>query len=467
MTLTVQRDNQAMRALHMELRRSGPTLEQMSKGRTSSDGAVRLAVEQQVMGTLDADHDGGVSFDELSKAGKVGATAVDLAARRAFFAQGDKDGNGVLTQTELRTTSLFDNDSLAALIGAQDTGGVGQVLVSRADQDGDGKLSAHEYAGIAADQVRGTGRFVRNAAGEEVAVWDMQTDAEARAEDFGRFDADKDGLLSADELAANFNARLNWDAGKTSPRAEVVDYVATAADRDGDDALSLDEIKAAAAKAGLQDFDAASLIDDGDKDRDGLLSRTELQGLRWDKAGVAEGGIDASAGQASLSRLTFAAERDFGRALSTDLGVLAPPPLRDPDAAAKPYATGDALTMRDAGVMNTGDYYDLRASYDEDEDGVLSADEFAQAVGKAGLSTLNMAGMIGALDNDQDGKLSGDEVNRLANRWRMAAHSGQATKLSALSEGEASLANLLLSVQRGPWASAGEDASASPLATTT
>lgn len=457
MTLTVPRDNQAIRGLHADLLRSRPTVEQLSKGYRPGDESIRLAVEQQVMGGLDADQDGGVSFDELAKAGKAGASPADLAARRAFFSQGDKDGNGVLSQTELRSTSLFDNDSLAALIGAQDAGGVGQALVGRADTDGDGKLSAREYAGIAADSTRGTGRFVQNKAGEYRAVWDMTTDAEAQTEDFARFDADKDGLLSADEISANFNARINWSAGEAAPVAEVVDYLAKTADGDGDGALSLDEIKAAAGKAGLQDFDAASLIDDGDTDGDGLLSRTELQGLHWDKAGMAYSGSDISAGQISLSRLGFAVQRDFGRTMSADLGMLAAPPLRDPDAVAKPYAAGDALSVRDAAAMNSSGYYDLRANYDKDEDGVLSADEFAEAASKTGLSTLNLAGMIGALDTDHDGKLSGDEVNRLANQWRAAAYRGEATKLSALSEGEASLANLLLSVQHGPWAASGDE----------
>lgn len=455
MTLTFtslfSRDDLARRALYMEVTHSRRTVERVKQGFTPSDGVVRLAVEQQVMGALDADQDGGVSFAELSKLGKAQPSQVDLAARQAFFADSDKDGNGVLSRAELRSTSLFDNDSLAALIGAQGAGGVGDALVKRADTDGDGKLTAREYAGIAPDTSRASGHFIKNSAGEYVAVWEEQTQAEGRAEDFARFDADKDGFLSGDELAAQFDdGRFNWGAGKTALGADVIDYVARTVDQDGDGALSLAEIKAAGESAGLADFDAASLIDDGDADHDGLLSRAELQGLDLNEGLLSSGYEDASAGQASLGRLAFAAQRNLGKVVAADLGALAAPPLRDPDAVVEPYAAGDALSVRDAEAISPTSYYDLRTNYDRDEDGVLSADEFSRAAANAGLSTMNLTSMIGAMDMDLDGKLSGIEVNRLANLWRMAAYRGEATKISALSEGEATLANLLLSVQRAP-----------------
>lgn len=449
MTANVQRDNQALKALYADQMRLRPTLEQMSKGYTPGDRAVRNLVEQQVMEGLDANQDGGVSFDELIRTGKAEPSAADLAARRAFFAQGDKDANGVLTLTELRATSLFDSDSLTALIGGQGADGVGDALVARADQDGDGRLSADEYARIAPDQVSGTGRFVLNKAGVYTAVWDMDTDAQIRAQDFARLDADKDGLLSAQEINARFEDRDDWRLDEAAPLTEVVDYVVAAADANGDGGASAEELAAAAAKAGLQDFDAASLLEDGDADHDGLFSKVEAQALRAGQEGHSLSEGKASAGQLSLNRLALAAKRGFGDALAADLGVLAAPPPKDPDASWTPYAAGAVLAPRDAAVMNVSNFVELTNVFDADEDGALSSEELTQAAEKAGLPSTDPTALLKALAG-KDQKLDRDEITDLTSRWRKAAYEGQATRLEALSEGEASLANLLLGVQRGP-----------------
>lgn len=409
--------------------------------------AVRHAVEEQVMRSLDADQSGGVSLDELAKATKGRNSPADIAARQALLAEGDRDRNGVLSLNELRETTLFDTDNLAVLIGAQGAAGIGQALVSRADQDGDGLLSAQEYAGIAADQIRGNGG---PGSGAKTGTMNMLTDAEIRAEDFGGLDTDKDGRLSAQELSV-VNDRMDYRRFNEAPAMGVFDAVAAAGDTDGDGGLSVDEIAAAADKAGLQDFDAASLVDDGDTDADGKLSQAEVQALRSENIGMSKGARDLTAGQASLGRLAFAAVQNLGRDIAAQMGALAPPSLKTPDAPWELYEAGDTLSARDAGAMHESAISDLRNRFDGDDDGAFTLGELSAAAKDAGLSALDLVGMMAELDKDQDGKLSGGEAKLLANRWYMAANRGDSGKLGALSSGEATLVNLLLSVQRGQW----------------
>lgn len=272
------------------------------------------AVKQQIFKTFDADQDGLVSAEELAKLGNNGPDK--LADRQATVAVFDRNGDGALDQREFGASRLLDPKNLKALLGVQDDAGVASWLVSRADGDGDGALSADEYAKVATPMQRGR----IGADGENV----LEPLEEANARDFGRIDADQDGQLSIDELASNF---------QTGPRllqfgdASKATTVFTARnDTDGDGALSAGELVSAAKAAGLASTDVAGLIAAADSDGDTKLSAEELATAAAKRPGAFKlepiSGLltPPPSGDFLLARLLRATVNSLGDQLAADLG---------------------------------------------------------------------------------------------------------------------------------------------------
>jgi Ca2+-binding EF-hand superfamily protein len=275
------------------------------------------AVKQQVFKTFDADQDGLVSADELAKLGNNDPDK--LADRQATVSVFDRNGDGALDQQEFGASRLLDARNLKALLGVQDNAGVAGWLVSRADGDGDGALSADEYAKVAAPMQRAR----IDPDGKSIS----ESLEEANARDFGQIDADQNGQLSVDELASNYQAgpRLLQfgDAGKATS-------VFTARnDTNGDGALSYDELTSAAKAAGLAATDVAGLIDAADRDGDAKLSAEELAMAAAQRPGAVkpfrESGLlspltPPSSGDVLLARLLRATVNGLGDRLAADLG---------------------------------------------------------------------------------------------------------------------------------------------------
>lgn len=131
-----------------------------------------------------------------------------------------------------------------------------QAMFSRADVDGDGQLSSEEFLSIGQDvqgggksgparSMRGEGGLAANFGSAMMGSLLSMQEAPPSAEDiFTGADADADGKLTADELAADM-------AAHAPPGMESVDHAEMAAnlladaDADGDGALTLEEFEAA------------------------------------------------------------------------------------------------------------------------------------------------------------------------------------------------------------------------------
>ena len=229
--------------------------------------AIDGAVKQQVFKAFDADQDGLVSAEELAKLGnKDPADLAKLADGQSMVSVFDRNGDGALDQREFGASKLLNGQNLKTLLGVQDEAGVAGWLVSRADADGDGALSADEYATVAPPSQ--AGRI--DADGKSVP----EAQEETNARNFGRLDVDQDGRLSTEELTESL---------RTAPRliqfgdnGKATDALTTRNDADGDGALSLDELSSAATTAGLPSTYIADLLKGADADGDANLSADEL-----------------------------------------------------------------------------------------------------------------------------------------------------------------------------------------------
>lgn len=275
------------------------------------------AVKRQVFEAFDADRDGLVSADELAKLGNNDTATPDkLADRQATVSVFDRNGDGALDQREFGASRLLDPQNLKTLLGVQDDAGVAGWLVSRSDSDGDGALSADEYAKVATPMQRG--RIGPNGK----AVWEPLEEAAAR--DFGRIDADQDGQLSLDELATNFQTAPRLIQFGDASKATTV--FAAHNDADGDGLLSSDELSSAARAAGLAATDMAALINSADGDGDAKLSAEELATTAAQRPGLFKlTPMDGppsppSAGDVLLARLLRATVNSLGDQLAADLG---------------------------------------------------------------------------------------------------------------------------------------------------
>lgn len=276
--------------------------------------AIDGAVKQQVFKAFDADQDGLVSAEELAKLGNK--DPAKLADPQAMISVFDRNGDGALDQREFGASKLLNGQNLKTLLGAQDETGVAGWLVSRADADGDGALSADEYATVApptrAGRIDADGRSVPEA------------QEETNARDFGRIDVDQDGRLSTEELTESL---------RTGPRliqfgdnGKATNALAARNDTDGDGALSLDELSSAATAAGLASTHVTDLLKAADGDGDAKLSADELAAAAsrnpslYRLTPIGAGFTPPSGGDLLLSRLLRATVNNLSDQMASQLG---------------------------------------------------------------------------------------------------------------------------------------------------
>lgn len=288
-----------------------PTLQPFDR----AGGAMLAAVKDQVFKAFDADQDGKVSAQEIAKLGNNDPGK--LADQQAVVSAFDRNGDGALDSGEFGASRLLDSKNLETLLGVQDEAGVATWLISRADTDGDGALSAAEYAGVASPSVR-SGRI--GADGE--SAWDSVE--QVNAERFGETDADQDGRLSAAELTAKLEAAPQifrfGDSGQTAG------ILAARHDGDGDGVLSADELTAAAKARNLDPAAVGDLIKSADRDGDMKLSADELRAasqrrppaFRLDQ--IDDAPTPPSKSEALLARLLSSTLRSLSDQTASELG---------------------------------------------------------------------------------------------------------------------------------------------------
>jgi Ca2+-binding EF-hand superfamily protein len=276
--------------------------------------AMLAAVKDQVFKAFDADQDGKVSAQEITKLGNNDPDK--LADKQVMVSAFDRNGDGALDAGEFGASRLLDSKNLRTLLGVQDEAGVADWLIARADTDGDGALSADEYAGVASPTVR-SGRIV-----DGKSVWDSMEDV--NAEHFGWTDADKDGKLSADELTAKLEAAPRiYRFGDTSQATGVL---AARNDGDGDGLLSADELTAAAKTRNLDPAAVDELVKSADRDGDRKLSADELRAASQQRSQPVKleqlGGplVAPSNGDALLARLLTSTLRSLSDQMASELG---------------------------------------------------------------------------------------------------------------------------------------------------
>ena len=166
----------------------------------------------KIFDRLDADKDGKISAAEAQAAGP----------RAAQIMAADSDGDGFVTQAELRAhaqaqhvTQTFtrldkDNDGF---LDAAEMGRAAQRLL-QADKDGDGKVSRQELTDFVAAQAQ--------------AAQQRQAGAQAIVAAFRSADSDSNGKLSAGEwptTAAATHAAVDADSDGQVTGREVMAYV--------------------------------------------------------------------------------------------------------------------------------------------------------------------------------------------------------------------------------------------------
>jgi Ca2+-binding EF-hand superfamily protein len=220
----------------------------------NADGQLVRDARTRVFNLMDQDHDGGLSADELQRAGPTAAaSAADLVSGL------DLDADGKLDQNELTATRLLDETYLGQTLQKlqpSDSGdtpslSLAKWLLPQADADQSGALSPEEYAALG----RGGDSSER-----------------ATGAAFRRADLNGDGQVSADELSS---ALEGFGGGPIRiPKGNADKLLQTAlktVDTSGDGALSKDELVGAFGSDG-----ADALIKAVDKDADGKLSSAEL-----------------------------------------------------------------------------------------------------------------------------------------------------------------------------------------------
>lgn len=167
-----------------------------------------------------------------------------------------------------------------------------QAMFARADLDSDGRLSLDEFQSIGQNLPQpGSSGPARAMRGDGPGAADFTTatmgtlismQAARSQEIFSGADADADGVLTADELAADMAAHA--PPGADGDAATMAADLVSRADADGDGALSLGEFQAAAPPppGGGRGFgpamaDAGSTaVDALDTDGDGQVGMSEL-----------------------------------------------------------------------------------------------------------------------------------------------------------------------------------------------
>lgn len=225
---------------------------------------VSQAAQRQAMLALDTNGDGSLSADEFARLGKNDPAAAASDSGQALFSALDRNGDGRLLLPEANSSGLFNPDNLQALLGVQD---VGSWLVSLADQNGDGTLSSAEYSKYDTPPIT---LSVVNRNGEAVPTQIRSISA------FNFVDTDRDGAITAEEL----NQQLQRSQPATFVPlsfSRATDSLVSLNDADGDGALSRDEIAATAAAANAPATgDAGQLLATADTDGDGRATAQEL-----------------------------------------------------------------------------------------------------------------------------------------------------------------------------------------------
>lgn len=167
-----------------------------------------------------------------------------------------------------------------------------QAMFAKADVNADGRLSSDEFLSIGqnmpppgssgpARALRGGGGGGENFASATLgSLLSLQEDRSS--EIFSNADSDGDGLLTADELAADMAA--HGLPGRSGDATAMASDLVSRADADGDGVLSLDEFKSAApppppgrgGRTEVANDEAASTSDPLDTDGDGKVSMAEL-----------------------------------------------------------------------------------------------------------------------------------------------------------------------------------------------
>lgn len=151
------------------------------------------AMREKLFSKADANADQTLSLQEFQEAGKNLPMGKGLSADKAKEAFGkiDSDGNGSLSQTEMRSfTDTISSQMQSAMIDMQALmGSSGKpdiaAMFGRADSDRDGGISRAEFD--KAGQNSPLARMLQGDRGEDV---------------FGSIDSDSSGSLSQDEMAA-------------------------------------------------------------------------------------------------------------------------------------------------------------------------------------------------------------------------------------------------------------------------
>ncbi|CAN7292427.1 EF-hand domain-containing protein [Caulobacter sp. LjRoot300] len=276
--------------------------------------AMLAAVKGQAFKAFDADQDGKVSAQEIAKLGNNDPDK--LADKQALVSAFDRNGDGALDTSEFGASRLLDGKNLQTLLGVQDEAGMANWLIARADTDGDGTLSADEYAGVASPTIR-SGRTV-----DGKSVWDPVEDV--NVQHFGWTDADKDGQLSAEELATKLKAAPQLI--RLADTSQAAGVLSTRGDSDGDGALSADELTAAVKAQNLDPSDVGDLMRSADRDGDAKLSAGELQAaarrhpLLFMRDQISGAPVPPSSGEMLLSRLLHSTMRGLSDQMVSELG---------------------------------------------------------------------------------------------------------------------------------------------------
>jgi Ca2+-binding EF-hand superfamily protein len=157
--------------------------------------------------------------------------------------------------------------SAQARDGEQDRGAQREARFAQMDANGDGQLTAEEIV------ARSAARFAAADSDGDGAITLDEMKAQARSNDrfMARFDADKDGTLSAEELAKAEDSRMGKRAAKHFERM----------DADNSGGITLEEMQARR--------DPAEMVAKLDADNSGAVSLEEFANARGHGKGHGQG----------------------------------------------------------------------------------------------------------------------------------------------------------------------------------
>jgi len=221
----------------------------------------------EIFTKLDADGSGGLDSTEVQslteKISEATGVSVDLSE---FLATYDSDSDGVLSEDETVTALEANRPQGPPTMGGIMRGTGESEMVSAADTNGDGVISAEEAAGLV--------DIINNATGSEL-----------KAEDFiSTYDENGDGSFSADEAVAAMEANRPQgpppeEMGAMQGGGPDYTQMVTDADTDEDGNLSVTEAESLAGiisnATGSSTMAASDLIAGYDANGDGVLSEEE------------------------------------------------------------------------------------------------------------------------------------------------------------------------------------------------